>query len=46
MRYKTKQEEIGREYLAGVPLTIEGCIYKQIYEAVEQTKKLSKRQKN
>lgn len=40
MRYKTKQEEIGREYLAGVPLTIEGCIYKQIYEAVEQTKKI------
>lgn len=40
MRYKTKQEEIGREYLAGTPLTIEGCVYRQIFAAVEQTKKI------
>lgn len=40
LRYKTKQEEISREYLAGTPLTIEGDIYTQIYDAVEQTKKI------
>ncbi len=40
MRYKTKQEAISREYLIGTPLTIEGDIYTQIYDAVEQTKKI------
>ena len=40
MRYKTKQEEISREHLVGTPLTIEGDIYTQIYDAVEQTKKI------
>lgn len=40
MRYKTKQEEISREYLSGTPLTVEGDIYTQIYGAVEQTKKI------
>lgn len=40
MRYKTKDEEIRREFLAGDPLTIEGCLYTQIYSAVEKTKKL------
>lgn len=38
MRYKTKEEGIRREFLAGHPLTIEGCLYNQIYAAVEQTK--------
>lgn len=40
MRYKTKREEIGREFLVSHPLTIEGDIYSQIYGAVEQTKKI------
>lgn len=38
MRYKTKKDEISREFLSGDPLTIEGCLYNQIYAAVEQTK--------
>ncbi|WP_082521859.1 ATP-binding protein [Ramlibacter sp. Leaf400] len=40
MRYKTKAEEIKREFLAGDPLTIEGDIYNQIYAAVDKTKSL------
>lgn len=40
MRYKTKQEEISREYLVGTPLTVEGDVYTQIYGAVRQTKKI------
>ena len=37
MRYQTKDEDIGREYLDGVPQTIEGDAYNVIYQAVEQT---------
>jgi len=40
MRYKTKDEDIGREYLDGKPLTIEGDSYSVIYESVRQTKSL------
>lgn len=40
MRYKTKDDDISREFLSGVPETIEGCLYDQIYAAVEYTKKL------
>lgn len=39
MRYKTK-EEIGREYLNGLPLTTEGDIYNLIFESVKRTKKI------
>lgn len=39
MRYKTKDDDIGREFLDGVPLTIEGDIYNLIYRAVEAAKK-------
>jgi ATP-dependent DNA helicase RecG len=38
MRYKTKDQDIGREFLDGVPLTIEGDIYSLIYRAVDATK--------
>ena len=37
MRYKTKDEDIGREFLDGVPITIEGDLYTIIYEAVSRT---------
>ena len=40
MRYKTKDDEIGREFLDGVPLTIEGDAYNVIYQAVEKTTEL------
>ncbi|MBY7764932.1 putative DNA binding domain-containing protein [Vibrio fluvialis] len=40
MRYKTKDEDIGREFLEGIPQTIEGDIYHLIYTAVEKTKAL------
>jgi len=39
-RYKTKAEEGTRETLVLDPLTIEGPVYKQIYEAVATTKKI------
>lgn len=45
MRYKTKNDEISREFLVGNPLTIEGCLYRQIYDAVEQTKRLIEEEK-
>lgn len=38
MRYKTKDDDIGREYLDGKPLTVEGDAYDLIYDAVKQTK--------
>lgn len=38
MRYKTKEEDIGREFLDGNPLTIEGDIYNVIFNSVKQTK--------
>ncbi|MGM0498457.1 MAG: ATP-binding protein [Bacteroidota bacterium] len=40
MRYKTKEDDIGREFLDGVPLTIEGDAYNIIYRTVETTTKL------
>jgi ATP-dependent DNA helicase RecG len=39
-RYKSKEEEGTRETLAFDPITIEGCIYDLIPEAVSKTKKL------
>jgi ATP-dependent DNA helicase RecG len=38
MRYKTKENDIGREYLDGVPKTIEGDAYNLIYKSVAETK--------
>lgn len=40
MRYKTKDDDIGREFLEGTPLTIEGDAYNLIYSAVSTTKKI------
>ena len=40
MRYKTKEDDIGREFLEGNPITIEGDAYNLIYHAVEATKKI------
>lgn len=37
MRYRTKEEDIGREFLDGVPLTIEGDAYNVIYSSVQET---------
>lgn len=39
-RYGTRDEEGRREQLAFDPITIEGCIYRQIAEAVARTKEL------
>lgn len=36
-RYQTKDEEGERDYLAFDPITIEGCLYNQIYDAVDKT---------
>lgn len=36
-RYKTNVEEGSRETLAFDPITVEGCAYRQIYDAVEKT---------
>lgn len=40
MRYRTKDQDIGREFLEGTPLTIEGDAYSLIYDAVAATKKI------
>ena len=40
MRYKTKDKDIGSEFLEGNPLTIEGDVYSLIYNAVSATKKI------
>ncbi len=40
MRYRTKEDEIGREFLEGTPTTIEGDVYNLIYNAVASTKKI------
>lgn len=37
MRYKTKDEDIGREFLDSIPLTIEGDAYNLIYSTVNKT---------
>ena len=39
-RYKSKEEEGTRDTLAFDPITIEGCLYDLIFEAVAKTKKL------
>lgn len=39
-RYRTGDDEGTRESLDGVPATIEGCAYHQIYEAVAKTKRI------
>jgi ATP-dependent DNA helicase RecG len=36
-RYKTREEEGKRETLAFDPITIEGCVYNQIFESVKKT---------
>lgn len=40
MRYKTKDDDIGREFLDGNPLTIEGDAYNLIFNAVKKTKEI------
>lgn len=37
MRYRTKDDDIGREFLDGIPITIEGDIYNVIYQAVDKS---------
>lgn len=39
-RYKTKDDDIGREFLDGNPITVEGDTYNLVYSAVAQTKKV------
>jgi ATP-dependent DNA helicase RecG len=39
-RYKTKADEGTRETLVFDPISVEGCIYSQIYEAVKTTRKI------
>ena len=40
MRYRIKEDDIGREFLDGSPLTIEGDEYNLIYLAVRATKEI------
>jgi len=40
MRYRTKDDDIGREFLEERPATIEGDIYNLIYNAVSATKRI------
>ncbi len=40
IHYKTKASEGSRETLAGIPITIEGCIYDLINAAVSRTKSI------
>ncbi len=44
-QYKTKEDEGSRETLAFDPMTIEGCIYEQIKEAVKITKDVVEKMK-
>ncbi len=37
-RYRTAEDEGTRESLEGLPATIEGCVYRQVYAAVTATK--------
>lgn len=39
-RYTTKESEGKRETLAFNPITIDGCLYNQIYSSVEATRKI------
>ncbi|MEN5243001.1 ATP-binding protein [Pseudomonas atacamensis] len=43
MRYRTKENDIGREFLEGTPLTVEGDAYNLIYSAVSATKEIVER---
>lgn len=38
MRYKTKDDNIGREFLDSTPMTVEGDAYNLIYRSVSETK--------
>lgn len=40
LRYGSREEEGRRDQLVGNPFTIEGCLYKQIAEAVDRTTKM------
>jgi ATP-dependent DNA helicase RecG len=42
-RYRTAEDEGTREALDGVPTTVEGCAYRQIYAAVSATKQIIER---
>ena len=44
-QYKTKEDEGSRETLAFAPVTIEGCIYDEIKEAVKKTKEVVEKMK-
>lgn len=44
-QYKTKEDEGSRETLAFDPITIEGCIYDEIKEAVKKTKEVVEKMK-
>ncbi len=44
-QYKTKEDEGSRDTLAFDPITIEGCVYDQIKEAVAKTKEVIERMK-
>lgn len=37
MRYKTKDDDISRDFLSGIPITVEGDTYNIIYKSVEKT---------
>jgi ATP-dependent DNA helicase RecG len=43
--YRTRSEEGDRDYLAFDPISIEGCLYDQIYAAVSKTKETIERTK-
>jgi ATP-dependent DNA helicase RecG len=40
MRYRTREEDIGREFLEGTPITLEGDAYNLIYRSVATTKQI------
>lgn len=42
-RYRTLDDEGTREALDGVPITVEGPVYQQVYEAVAKTKQVIER---
>lgn len=44
-RYKTKAEEGTRETLVFIPISVEGPLYNQIYEAVRTTRKIIEEEK-
>nr|WP_211208191.1 ATP-binding protein [Desulfovibrio oxyclinae] len=40
LQYKSREEKGERDHLAGDPITIEGCLYEIIYEAVNKVKEI------